>query len=68
MHDKNIQIQMANFAKEILCSYREATMVAECTTEIDTNKCKKTRSGRECKKINKVGSIRFDRLGGHAPK
>ena len=54
MHDKNIQIQMANFAKEILCSYREATMVAECTTEIDTNKCKKTRSGRECKKKRKL--------------
>ena len=55
MHDENIQIPMANFAKDILCSYKEETtditIEKECSSEKTVYK---TKSGRESKKPRKL--------------
>ena len=52
MHDDNVQSQMAEFAKEILCSYKEESM--EIENENIENSTTLTRSGREGKKKEKL--------------
>ena len=52
MHDENVQSQMAEFAKEILSSYKEESM--EIKNENIENSTTITRSGRESKNPEKL--------------